>query len=72
MARTVKSYAHMELGPIGVRGMPIHMRMEPKHGNYFRASQHLTKAEQQQWMARDEDLRKKYKERPLRHSDGTY
>lgn len=60
MARAVKSYVHMELGPIGVRGMPVYMRMEPKHGNYFRASQHLTKAEQQQWVARDEDLRKKY------------
>lgn len=60
MARAVKSYVHMELGPIGVRGMPVYMRMEPKHGDYFRAAQHLTKAEQQQWVTRDEDLRKKY------------
>jgi hypothetical protein len=45
MARAVKSYAHMEFGPIGVRDMPVYMRMEPKHGDYFRAAQHLTKAE---------------------------
>lgn len=60
MARAVKSYVHMELGPIGVRGMPVYMRMEPKHGDYFRASQHLTKSQQQQYFARDEDLRRKY------------
>jgi hypothetical protein len=60
MARTVKSFVAMELGPIGVRGAPVYMRMEPKHGAYFRAAQHLTKNEQQQYVARDEDLRKKY------------
>jgi hypothetical protein len=60
MARAVKSYVHMELGPIGVRGAPVYMRMEPRHGDYFRAAQPVTKSEQQQYLARDEDLRKKY------------
>jgi hypothetical protein len=60
MARAVKSYVHMELGPIGVRGAPVYMRMEPKHRDYFRAAQPVTKSEQQRYLARDEDLRKKY------------
>jgi len=36
------------------------MGMEPKHGDYFRAPQHLTQSQQQQYLARDEDLRRKY------------
>jgi hypothetical protein len=63
MARAIKSYVHMELGPIGVPGAPVYMRMEPKHGDYFRAAQPVTKSEQQKYFARDEDLRKKYREK---------
>jgi len=34
--------------------------VEPRHGDYFRASQQLTKAEQQQYFARDKELREKF------------
>jgi hypothetical protein len=60
MARTVRSYVQMELGPIAVHGVHVYMRMEPRHADYFRATKQVTKGEQQQYFARDKDLRKKF------------
>jgi len=60
MARAVRSYVHMELGLAGALGNPIDMRMEPRHGDYFRASRQLTNAEQQEYFAREKDLREKF------------
>lgn len=60
MAQAVRSYVHMESVPIGARGNPTYMRMEPRHGDYFRAEQQLTNAEQQQYFARAKALREKF------------
>ena len=63
MARTVKSFVKMELGPIGVRGVHdiVYMRMESRHpAADFRAEQRLTKSQQQLYLKRDKELSEKY------------
>ena len=63
MARAVRHYVQMELGPIGERGLPTisSMRMEARgHGNYFRTERRLTPSEQAMILARDKHPRDKF------------
>jgi len=61
MARTVRSFVQMELGPIG-QGIPsVSMRMEsPGHAEEFRAQARLTTSQQELYLKRDKELSEKF------------
>ncbi len=63
MARTVRSFVQMELGPIGVPGGHdlVYMRMEPRsHGEQFRAAERVTKSQQKLLFETEKKRREKW------------